>query len=323
MPQPSECGNNDGGRDSAASGDFGSGTEAVRRGGLAAWARRLFGSATAAVLSAGALASAIAAIVGLVTLLGHHHDRHPAVAWRAVTLTAQDQTLGEFAARVQRQGSLFGAAGGREPVPVAGAGGHAVRYDLAATHTVTVPSPSPRRSRRALRRLRGVRGRYARRVVVAVNRRVHTSEPCARRPNSVACGLRSLLPAASHDEEGNLVPSIVSARRLVRFLRSVRTPAHRHTPLGAYVNVELRLRDLAGERVLATFSVVRTDGGIEVPARWAREFVVFDLTPKSDDQRETTVLWVPEPRTRGRYLVQLFVLRRAGSVGSQNSGVFH
>ena len=278
------------------------------------------GSARGAVLAAGALAAAVTAVLALVlALVPHHRARHPDVEWERLDLVSHDQTLREFATRVQRQKGLVGS------MLHAGIRRHAVTgadtpYVLAASQTVTTPSPSPRRTRRALRRLGPVSRPYARNVVARVNRRFRTSGACASQPNSIACGLRSLLPAAAHDEDGNLVPNVVAAKRLVKFLHTVRTRAS--APLGVYLSLDLRLRDLADERVLLTFAVLRTDGSIELPGRWAREFVAFDLTPKTNDQHLSTRLWVPEPHRRARYLVELYALERTGQISSQNSSGF-
>jgi hypothetical protein len=117
------------------------------------------------------------------------------------------------------------------------------------------------------------------------------------------------------DDEGEPLPPAEAARRLVRVLgetRTVRTPQGTLDPLGVVVFANVELEGLRGRELGVFWEVWSRDGGTQLYDRWLDQVPVSRITAQRDTDAGSLRFWVPMPKAPGQYVVNV-ILREGDS----------
>lgn len=127
-------------------------------------------------------------------------------------------------------------------------------------------------------------------------------------PNAPLPPMLPIIRAAVTDADGDPVLPQVAARRVTEFLgdtRIVRTPAGRKVPQGAVVDVNVVLEGLRDNTVQVSWSIWNRGGEHRLYGNWLRQITAFQLTASTDHDTAAFQLWVPLPKRPGAYVVRL------------------
>ena len=121
----------------------------------------------------------------------------------------------------------------------------------------------------------------------------------------------AMLPIVSEivDPDGSAATAAEAARRVVSILRGARSIRTRSGTevLGVTVDFDLTLTGYGSEDVRIAWSMYRPDGR-PLPTRWLREVTVLRIRIRGDEPEQVSGrFWVPLPRARARYKIQLTV----------------
>lgn len=139
----------------------------------------------------------------------------------------------------------------------------------------------------------------------------------------------AIAAAAASGPRNETMTARTAARRVVRFLRQVRTLPITTTsgrrqwePVGALVDVDLELAGLRGEQVVLRWQVIRVGDTEPLFGRWLHQVEARTVTPEADHATATVQLWVPLPKGPGPYVVRVAVVRGESELGTRRSNPF-
>ncbi len=118
------------------------------------------------------------------------------------------------------------------------------------------------------------------------------------------------------DEQGRTVRPATAARRLADRLSATRAERRddgRKDPVGALVSVDMDLEGLRGQRLLLFWRLFPEAGTRPLPRAWSRPTVAYQLEPGTEHDTASVDLWVPLPRGRGSYVVNLVLTTEDGA----------
>jgi hypothetical protein len=140
------------------------------------------------------------------------------------------------------------------------------------------------------------------------------------------CPVAYLIASSALDPKGNPVPAAVAAKRVVTILRDARTTggpaAPRAEPLGVVVSADLEVVGLRGRPVLLSWSMWQQGGKKRLFGNWLNRTLAFRLLPSSDDDTTSLDLWVPLPRSPGRYFIRVDLTENQSPLASADSQPF-
>lgn len=111
------------------------------------------------------------------------------------------------------------------------------------------------------------------------------------------------------DPQGNPLPLAVAAKRLAaRFDAGRSAPLHgKRDPVGALVTVNMDLQGLRGEHLLLFWRLFPEDGTRPLPHSWWKTTLAYRLTPDTDHDSASLDMWVPVPKAKGPYTINLIM----------------
>ncbi|WP_146073562.1 hypothetical protein [Amycolatopsis sp. CA-126428] len=114
----------------------------------------------------------------------------------------------------------------------------------------------------------------------------------------------TMLNATSVSPDGQPVTPDVAVEHVLKILKDARTTGHRE-PVGAIVSVDVELGGLRGRTLLLTWSMWQNAGKTRLHGDWLNSNLAYRLQPTTDRDTTTVDLWVPLPKTAGNYLVRI------------------
>ncbi len=136
-------------------------------------------------------------------------------------------------------------------------------------------------------------------------------DSCDLKMGGVCMAILFMLGAISVDREGRAVAPELAAKRIATVLNRTRTvkAGGRRVPLGLLVTPKVRLVALSHRDVSLTWSVLPIDGQGALGPVWRGPNLSYRLSAEDDDDRVVVPLWIPLPKRKGRYIVRLDVFR--------------
>lgn len=299
----------------------------------------------AAVLTAGALATAIGAIlallpdpgpdpeakvarvrVGLMTLdeyVLRRQSRASLAQPRFVAYLAQDDSAVQGASPGTDDGDGAGAQDTPQPNGTAPQQNGTQTGEDPGQTTTDAPPPSttttdedPAGGTRSLSS--ALREHLAQGVSQALEHPevsdVQVPSVCAEPPVDSACGDLMFLvrPADPHGAEGDDSPEQIEQRLVQVFAHARTAPVDASTGkrplLGVEVNFDVALTGLEDESVDLHWSLHGARGDLGgVPRAWYDEHVL-DIEPESDDEVRPQHIWVPLPQHKGPFFLRLAIV---------------
>ncbi|MGV9365558.1 hypothetical protein [Amycolatopsis sp. NPDC003731] len=113
-----------------------------------------------------------------------------------------------------------------------------------------------------------------------------------------------MLNATSVSPEGDPVTPDVAVEHVLKILKNARTTP-RKEPVGAIVSVDVELGGLRGRTLLLTWSMWQNGGKTRLHGDWLNSNLVYRLQPTTDHDTTTVDLWVPLPKAAGTYFVRV------------------
>lgn len=115
--------------------------------------------------------------------------------------------------------------------------------------------------------------------------------------------------AQQPDKHGNPLPPAVAAKRLAaRFAAGRSAPLHgKRDPVGALVTVNMDLQGLRGQHLLLFWRLFPKAGTRPLPHGWWKTTVAYRLTPGTDHDSASVDMWVPVPKAKGPYTINLIM----------------
>jgi hypothetical protein len=139
------------------------------------------------------------------------------------------------------------------------------------------------------------------------------------------CPVTYLIVSSALDPKGNPVPAAVAAKRVVTVFRDARSTGGagpRAEPLGVVVSADLEVVGLRGKSVLLSWSMWQQGGHKRLFGNWLNRTLAFRLLPTTDDDTTSLDLWVPLPRSPGRYFVRVDLTEGQSPLASADSRPF-
>jgi hypothetical protein len=291
---------------------------------------RLWGStASKAITSAGAIAGAIVAIVGVGKLVipdKQPSNPHDSVSIRAVQ--AIPQSLSDFRPALRREREADGGSITGTIVLAANA--------LKLLAEVTHDRPAERANAQVLAPKVPVvlpEATTSADFVATAATIVDTAQPLVPDVNLESCDLKMggvcmailfMLGAISVDREGRAVAPEVAAKRIATVLSRTRTvkAGGRRVPLGLLVTTKIRLVGLNHRDVSLMWSVLPIDGQGALGPVWRGPNLSYRLSAEDEDDRVVVPLWIPLPKRKGRYIVRLDAFRGNADLEQADSKPF-
>jgi hypothetical protein len=300
---------------------------------------RWWNRVTKAVLGAGTLASAIAAVFSLFA-------PHPTVNSARFTsvqlidrepLNEYQQRLSAFTSSVSDEPSAVpgedttgpamvpsGSAGPAAPSAVtsAPAGETTTPAGIGSPSPYVSPTGTPAVSSSPSQPTTGVKtSPSASRPDYALFVQEKTNEDCLPAPYC-----QQFMDGAGADGPGRLVPPTVAAQRVTAILHqtqtTTRTTGHKPEPLGEVISVNVELTGLRGQAVYLGWSIYPANGRTSLYGKWLNRFIAYRLEATTDDDTGTAELWVPLPKAAGSYFVRITLITREAELASDDSGSF-
>jgi hypothetical protein len=163
--------------------------------------------------------------------------------------------------------------------------------------------------------------------VLQVVGKVEAQEPslnlCPAGPAS--CPVTYIAAANSLDPKGNPVAAAVAAKRVVTILRDARSTGGagpRAEPLGVVVSADLEVVGLRSKPLLLSWSMWQQGGKKRLFGNWLNRTLAFRLLPTTNDDTTSLDLWVPLPRSPGRYFIRVDLTEDRSLLASADSQPF-
>ena len=299
------------------------------------WWVDLSKGAKTAVLTAGALAAAVSAVVALWP----DPDREDAARVNAVHVLETRVPLSKYQSRppILTPADAAGAPGGRSdvrPLAIVLASAHqagdapssdgptstgptssspsptdSTSSDPSPTGSTSATQPSPALSAEVYESIQDIAG-----LVSSAPDDFYFPTPDAPPTTQVRSVTfqpeTGLAAAAATNAEGDLVDEQLAAERVVTLLRQIRTTpvttpeGVQKDPVGALVDVDLELSGLRDQTVSLSWQVRRTGKAEPLYGQWMRRVEAHRLTPSTEhDTASVTDMWVPLPKQPGRYVI--------------------
>ena len=142
-------------------------------------------------------------------------------------------------------------------------------------------------------------------------------EPSADVPEEAEVTTLFFTTEQALDATGVAVSPAVAAERLARRLAEVRSLPRQGKlePVGALARVDLDLVGLRGDRLVLYWRLVPADPTPDptaepLPPAWQRYTAAYQLTPGTDHDTASLDVWVPLPRAAGPYQLDLVLATR-------------
>ena len=100
-------------------------------------------------------------------------------------------------------------------------------------------------------------------------------------------------------------------------------PRPKRQPLGELISVNVELAGLQGQPVYLSWSIFQQSGPSHLSEKWLGNFVAYRLEATTNDDTGTLEMWIPLPKHRGPYFIQLTLSTSSASLASRNSGPFY
>lgn len=303
------------------------------RSTLSKWVTRI----TATILSLGALAGAITAILALRPT----PDPEDTAALAAIRV-APEVPFDEYVRRLEGSGiQKFRAGPGPVPrdAPTTSSERTKPSKPTSTTSTAKRPTSTPATSTSvttptsptAVSALGGLVPPPAvnpEDVQVATGQVVDTLPRLCPSEDSPGCRriLFALAIGSSVDPEGNPVPPQQAAERVLQVLKDARTtsegPVQERQPLGAVVTVDVELTGLRGKPVELTWSMWQTGDGARLHGDWLNTNLAYRLEAATDHDTTSVDLWVPLPSQTGPYVIRVDLTTEGSRLASGTSDPF-
>jgi len=264
------------------------GRRRARRGDVVNW-----------ILKAGALATALTAIIGLVALLWPDSESSPRLRAQISELQVDPGvTLAEFNER-------GGKASAELRAP------RAARVQLAslslaqATEPTTPSEPPPRETEPAPQptpRPLGTQTTLERQLDEKLKEgRVGDVVDLGKRPPSKPQFLKIVTGDSKASPEA--MQEVLQGSRLSVATATGSQP--KLAPLGVVVNFTVEVEGYKGKRTPLRWSLFDAGTRARMPQEWLRDREAIKFVPEASVDRASSEVWVPLPRERGRYYVRL------------------
>jgi hypothetical protein len=305
--------------------------------------RRWWNGVTKAILGAGALASAVAAIVSLWP----DPDAADVAKFAAVRVTPE-VPFSEYRQRlVTAHASGDDSVGGRpwgasayrpvvhrtdQPAPATEAPDENVTEapsDDATVPPSTQPSPPddtpPTSGPPVAPRQESASGAPAVEVTPAGPRQPHqgiAAEACQgldMRASDCGESMKALAGAGNAP-----APRAEAVQHLVNLVKQARTAeADQSEPLGVVVTVDVELTGLRNEPVLLSWSMWQKGGAHRLHGDWLNTNLAYRLTATSNQDTASLDFWIPLPPKPGPYFIRSILTSDGSTIASVDSETFH
>ncbi|KAA9162969.1 hypothetical protein FPZ12_010700 [Amycolatopsis acidicola] len=297
-------------------------------------ARRWWKRGTTAVLTAGALAGAISAVLALRPT----PDPEDSADITAVRVIPQ-VTMSEYVQRLEASGQ--------------GHFGRAFAARQSTSTELTGESSSPAQSRSSSPRSKSSRSSSAGPTSAETSTAPPTTSPAAKmkanggfdvvpgtHPDEVLnyiaerdrlsarqfAEYQAILPAvingASLDDKGQPVDPEVAAQHVLAVLDDARVAGDGTEPVGALVSVDVTLAGLRGKPVALRWSMWKSGGGGQLHGDWLNDNLAYRLEATTARDTTTVDLWVPMPRQEGPYLIRAQLATGSSPLAGKDSEPF-
>jgi hypothetical protein len=100
-------------------------------------------------------------------------------------------------------------------------------------------------------------------------------------------------------------------------------PRPKRQPLGELISVNVELAGLQGQPVYLSWSIFQQSGPSHLSEKWLGNFVAYRLEATTNDDTGTLEIWIPLPKHRGPYFIQLTLSTSGASLASRKSVPFY
>ncbi|WP_426566256.1 hypothetical protein ACPPVT_06815 [Angustibacter sp. McL0619] len=107
------------------------------------------------------------------------------------------------------------------------------------------------------------------------------------------------------DSAGQPVAADVAADRVIGLLGNARASGHRGDTLGVLVTTNVQTIGLRGKDLALTWTVLQESGDTPLPKSWLGTTMGALVRSSTENDSTVAYLWVPLPRARGSYVVQV------------------
>ena len=146
---------------------------------------------------------------------------------------------------------------------------------------------------------------------VQLNLGQKVSVPLCDEPVQDKC-VAYLVHGSQVDASGDPVSAKEAADHVVELLGNARSTS-KGEALGVQVSTTLEAIGLRDKDIRLSWSLLQKDGDTALPDTWQHSTMSYVLTPSTDHDSGAVDLWVPLPKAKGTYVVQL-TLRLGDSV---------
>jgi hypothetical protein len=133
----------------------------------------------------------------------------------------------------------------------------------------------------------------------------------------------------SLDSEDNPVPPEVAAERVVKVLKDARTTApseesgsREQEPLGVVVSTDIELADLRAKPALLSWSMWQKGGDVRLHGDWLNKNLAYRLEATTNRDTTTVDLWIPLPQPPGPYLARVDLNVNGSRLAAGESDLF-
>jgi len=314
--------------------------------------RRWWNGVTKTILTVGALATAVAAVLSLWPepdpengarfLSVHTTPGVPFDEFRQRLTSGHAQGIGiqdrprewAIARQVANQSADVQPPGSADPtdVPVPGssqgepsappATSPAPEPEGTAPPATATPAPTLTASKPArptLNLANGVPADRIARFTKEVCAGVQIKEPDIDVPCKPASPAESVFPGVALDRRGDLVDPEVAVERVARLFNETRTSrstSGRIDPLGVVVTVDFELVGLRGRPIELSWSMWQTGGNARLYGEWLNTNLAYRVEPTSDRDTASLDIWIPLPKAPGSYYVRPILIADGATIAS-------
>jgi hypothetical protein len=316
-----------------------------------AWSlRRWWNGVTKTILTAGALATAVAAVLSLWPkpdpengarfLSVHTTPGVPFDEFRQRLTSGHAQGVGMVPERVIARHVANQSDDLQAPADPTDVPGPGLSQGEPSAPPATSPAPDPEgtprpatatpaptltastsasQSRPSLNLANGVPADRIAQLTQDVCAGIQSKEPDIDVPCKPASPAESVFPGVALDRRGNLVDTDVAVERVARLFNETRTSrstSGRIDPLGVVVTVDFELVGLRGRPIELSWSMWQTGGNARLYGEWLNTNLAYRVEPTSDRDTASLDIWIPLPKAPGSYYIRPILIADGATIAS-------
>jgi hypothetical protein len=139
-------------------------------------------------------------------------------------------------------------------------------------------------------------------------------------PKECVPAIKWIAAGSSVTPQGKPVSPAEAAAKVVQVLKNARLK--KKEPVGVLVTANIELAGLRGKEVMVSWSMRQATGGKPVHADWMNENLVYRIVPGTARDTTSVDLWVPLPKATSSYVIAAGLTTGGSKLASAQSSPF-